>query len=77
MNFFTILSEWISTHPGQALGAFLGFVVGLLILIFGPVKALLVIILSAIGFILGKLFDDKIALPFGLGGSSRDDDIEE
>jgi len=71
LNFFAFISEWINGHPGQAVGAFLGFLIGILILIFGIVKTLLVLILAAIGFIIGKLIDDKISLVSEIKGFFR------
>ena len=62
MSFFALISSWANEHPGQALGAVFGFIIGLLVLIFGILKTLLVIVLSAIGFIIGKIFDEKIDL---------------
>jgi len=62
MNFLNFISDWINSNPGKAAGAFLGFFLGVLILSFGPVKTLLVIIFVLIGFIIGKLRDDKISV---------------
>ena len=62
MSFFNNLSDWANERPGQALGAFLGFVIGLLILIFGPMKTVLVIILAAVGFIIGRLKDEQVSI---------------
>jgi len=62
MSFFALVSSWVNEHPGQALGALFGFIIGLLILTFGLLKTFLVIVLSAIGFIIGKIFDEKIDL---------------
>ena len=66
MNFFTNIVNWANEHPGQAIGAFLGFLIGLLILMFGLLKTCLVVILALIGFFIGKIKDE------GLGGGFKD-----
>jgi len=65
MNFLTSISNWANEHPGQAIGAFLGFLIGLLILVFGLLKTCLVVILALIGFLIGKIKDE------GLGGGFK------
>ena len=65
MNFLTRIADWANGHPGQALGAFLGFLIGLLILTFGFLKTCLVVVLALIGFLIGKIKDD------GLGGGFK------
>ncbi len=45
MSFFALVSSWANVHPGQALGALFGFIIGLLILTFGLLKTFLVIVL--------------------------------
>ena len=52
--------DWANAHPGQAIGAFLGFVVGLLILVFGLPKTILVAVLALIGFFIGSLRDSNV-----------------
>jgi len=65
MNFFTNIANWANEHPGRSIGAFLGFLIGLLILMFGLLNTCFVIILALIGFLAGKIKDD------GLGGGFR------
>lgn len=71
MSFFVLVSSWVNEHPGQALGALFGFIIGLLILTFGLLNTFLIIVLSAIGFIIGKIFDEKIDLFSGIKGLFR------
>ncbi len=59
-GFITYILDWINSNPGKAAGAFLGFVIGLLIISFGTIKTILVIILVLIGVIVGKLRDDEV-----------------
>jgi uncharacterized membrane protein len=66
INFLSGIVDWANAHPGQAIGAFAGFIVGLLILIFGLPKTLLVIILALIGFLIGKLRDNNVSFADGL-----------
>ena len=61
MNFLTNIANWANEHPNQAIGAFLGFLAGLLILIFGFLKTCLVVILALIGFFIGKMKDDGLS----------------
>lgn len=56
------IREWISANPGKAAGAFLGFIFGILILTVGVAKTLLIIIFILIGFIIGKLRDDRVSI---------------
>jgi uncharacterized membrane protein len=62
MSFFEQFSRWAGERPGQVIGALTGFVFGIMILLFGPVKTILVLILAAIGFILGKFRDEDVSL---------------
>jgi len=62
MDFFTFIKEWINGNPGKAIGAILGFVIGILLLTFGVVQTLLIILLVIIGVIIGKFKDDKISI---------------
>lgn len=55
MKFFTILTNWINEHPKQTVGAFLGFLTALLILLFGFWKTMFIALLACIGFVIGKI----------------------
>ena len=61
MNFLARIANWANEHPGQAIGAFLGFLIGLLILTFGFLKTCLVVILALIGFLIGKMKDEGLS----------------
>jgi uncharacterized membrane protein len=54
--------EWISENPWRALGAFAGFIFGILIIWIGFLNTLLIFILAVIGFIIGKLKDENGSL---------------
>ncbi|PKL40676.1 MAG: hypothetical protein CVV44_03470 [Spirochaetae bacterium HGW-Spirochaetae-1] len=73
MEFLSNLANWANEHPGQALGALLGFIIGILILLFGPVKTFLVIILSLTGLIIGKMLDDRISVKDEIRGLFKRD----
>jgi len=62
MTFLEYVKEWINGNPGKAAGAFIGFILGIFILSIGFVKTLLIIIFILIGFIIGKLRDDKVSV---------------
>lgn len=68
MRFLTIIADWANDHPGQAIGAFVGFLTGLLILVFGLAKTLLVAVLVFFGFLAGSLLDNNIAVMDKLKG---------
>ena len=52
-------SAWaIDNHPGKSIGTALGFIVGLLMVTLGFWQTLVIILFSAVGFIVGKRQDD-------------------
>lgn len=59
MNFFYEMWEY---HKGKITGVILGFIVGLLILIFGFFKALFLIFCCAVGYFIGKAIDKNIPI---------------
>ncbi|MGB9813864.1 MAG: DUF2273 domain-containing protein [Thermovenabulum sp.] len=59
MNFFYELWD---NHRGKIIGVTIGFIIGLLILIFGFFKALFLIFCSAVGYLIGKCIDKNIPL---------------
>ena len=81
MNFFRFVGDWINTNPGKAVGLFLGLVLGLFILFLGFLKTLFVFLFVAIGYLIGKLKDDKISFLgefrrfFSRKSSDEDEDI--
>lgn len=66
MNFFSYIAGWISENPGKAAGAFLGFLVGILIMTLGLLPTLFIAALVGIGIIIGKMKDDGIPIIDGL-----------
>ena len=62
MTFFQKAEAWISANPWKTVGMAAGLLMGILILTIGFWKILLVGILVAVGFIFGKLCDDKVSL---------------
>ncbi len=71
MSFFNYLGDWINNNPGKALGAFLGFVLGILIFTIGFIKTLLIVLLVAVGYIIGKTRDDGVSLVDSVMGLFR------
>lgn len=57
MDIKDILS-WISRNPGRVIGAAGGFVVGVLLFTIGPAKTLVIIILTLVGYLIGRMRDD-------------------
>lgn len=60
MNFFSFIAGWISENPGKAAGAFIGFLIGVLVMTLGFWETFFIGVLVAIGIIIGKMKDDKI-----------------
>lgn len=62
MNLTRYITEWINTNPGKAVGVIAGLALGLLILTFGPIKTLIIILFMLLGFIIGKMVDERISV---------------
>jgi uncharacterized membrane protein len=62
MSLIDFITDWTKDNPGKAVGAIIGFVLGILLFTLGIVKTLLVIVLVAIGFFIGKTRDDNISI---------------
>ena len=62
MSISRYISEWVNYNPGKAAGAFGGFVLGILILVFGIAKTLLIILFVILGIIIGKMADDRVSV---------------
>jgi uncharacterized membrane protein len=62
MGFFQYIGDWINGNPGKAAGAFLGFILGILVFTIGPGKTLLIVLFVAIGYFIGKSKDENISI---------------
>lgn len=62
MSISRYISEWINYNPGKAVGAFGGFVLGILILVFGIAKTLLIVLFVILGIVIGKMVDDRVSV---------------
>ncbi len=62
MNFTRYITEWINLNPGKAVGIIVGLALGLLILTFGFIKTLIIILFMLLGFIIGKMVDERISV---------------
>lgn len=64
--------QWaVQTHPGKFFGTMTGLVLSFLIIILGFWKTLLLILLSSIGFYLGKLWDEGRGIPSWLDNLAK------
>lgn len=62
MSFIQTVQGWINLNPGKTLGALAGFILGILLFTFGILKTVVIILLVALGFFLGKARDDNISI---------------
>jgi len=53
------IRELIAENPGKALGALVGFIFGILVLVFGILKVFVITVFIIIGILVGKMVDDK------------------
>ena len=53
------IKEFITENPGKALGALVGFIFGILVLVFGILKVFVITVFIIIGILVGKMVDDK------------------
>jgi len=60
------LSELFSESPGMMVGALTGLVLGILVLVFGILKILVVAIFIILGVIIGKMVDDRSSVIEGI-----------
>jgi uncharacterized membrane protein len=54
-----VVVKYIREHPGRVLGALVGFVVGLSIIWLGFWRTLVVGLVTALGYAIGKWIDDE------------------
>lgn len=60
-----IIVQWsYDNHPGKLIGALTGFFLALLIVIFGFWQTILLFGLTALGYFLGKCWDDREIPPW-------------
>jgi len=60
MSFIETIIQWINENPGKSVGACIGFLLGIVIIAFGPVKAFFIVLLVVIGLLIGKIRDDGL-----------------
>ena len=71
MGFFDQIADWVRANPGKTVGAAAGFFVGILLLTIGWWKTLIVLVLAAAGFVIGKSRDDDVSLVDQITGFFR------
>jgi uncharacterized membrane protein len=49
-------------HKGKILGAMLGLLIGIIILVFGFFKTLFIVFSAAVGYFTGELFENKMSI---------------
>ncbi|MCL2335991.1 MAG: DUF2273 domain-containing protein [Firmicutes bacterium] len=54
--------EWLTLHRGKIIGAAIGLLLGLAVILFGFFKTLLVVVFVVLGFGAGKQLDDRVDL---------------
>jgi len=62
MSISRYILEWANYNPGKAAGALAGLVLGLLTLTFGIAKTILIVLFVLLGFIIGKMVDDRVSV---------------
>jgi uncharacterized membrane protein len=59
MSFSKRFIAWVNENPWGAIGAFAGFLIGILILAIGFLNTLLIFLLAVAGYLIGKLKDEN------------------
>lgn len=62
MNNNQDLMFWINRNKGKFLGLLFGFIIGLLVLLIGILKTLVILVFALIGLYLGHLLDGGASL---------------
>ena len=62
MNNNQDLMLWINRNKGKFLGLLFGFIIGLLVLLIGILKTLVILVFALIGLYLGHLLDGGASL---------------
>lgn len=71
MEFSRFISDLFNENPGKTVGAAVGLILGVLILIFGFLKILVIIIFMLLGIIIGKMVDDRASVIDAITGFFR------
>ena len=71
MGFFDQIAGWVRGNPGKTAGAASGLIVGIMLFTLGIWKTLVVVILVAAGFIIGKSRDDNVSIVDQITGFFR------
>lgn len=66
-----LIADLFNENPGKTAGAAVGFILGILILIFGFLKILVIIIFMLLGIIIGKMVDDRASVIDAITGFFR------
>ncbi|MFC1670013.1 DUF2273 domain-containing protein [Spirochaetota bacterium] len=80
MDFFKFIMDWINENPGKAVGAIIGFLLGIFILTLGILKTIIIIIFIIIGFVIGKSRDDNVSIIDEITGifkKDKDDGLDD
>jgi uncharacterized membrane protein len=59
MSFSKRFLSWVNENPWGAIGAFAGFILGILILAIGFLNTFLIFLLAVAGFLIGKIKDEN------------------
>ena len=62
MDLFEHIADWIRTNQGKTIGAAAGFIAGIMFFTLGWWKTFIIILLTAIGFLIGKARDDDVSI---------------
>ena len=71
MGFYEQIAAWVRENPGKTVGAAGGFIIGIMLFTLNWWKTLIVLVLMAGGFIIGKSRDDNISIVDQITGFFR------
>ena len=55
--------KWINENPGKVIGMCSGALLGVALFVFAVWKVLLILLLVVAGYLIGRSYDENIALP--------------